>query len=76
MPVQQTQHRPPSRLTSTLPGKVVIPGRAGFDEVSVSARTVQAIDAFADVTGAKAQLPALSVELRHLVEWMIGVQRV
>ena len=42
MPVQQTQHRPPSRLTSALPGKVVIPGRAGFDEVSVSARTVQA----------------------------------
>jgi hypothetical protein len=66
---------PRSRLTSALAGKVVILERAGF-EVSLSARTTQAIDAVADVAAANAQLPPLTVELRHLVEWMIGAQRV
>ena len=51
MSIQQTQLRPPSRLTSALAGKVVIPEHAGFDEMSMSARTRQAVDAVADVAG-------------------------
>ena len=76
MSAQQTHLRSPSRLTSALAGRVVIPEHAGFDEMSMFARTRQAIDAVADVAGANAQLPPQTVELRHLVEWMIGVQRV
>ena len=70
------QHCPPRRLTPAHAGEVVIREHAGFEEMSMSARTRQAIDAVADVAGANAQLSPLTVELRHLVEWMIGVQRV
>jgi hypothetical protein len=76
MSVQQAQLRPPSRLTSALAGKIVIPRHAGFHEMSMSARTKQTIHACAGVAGAHPQLPPLTVELRHLVEWMIGVHRV
>ena len=59
-----------------MPARVVIPEHAGFDEMSVSASARQAIGAVTDVAGAKSQLSPLTVELRHLVDWMIGVQRV
>jgi len=70
------QHRPRSRLSSALAGKVVIPEHAGFDEMSMSARTRRTVDALADAVGANARLPPPTEELRHLVDWMIGVQRV
>jgi hypothetical protein len=76
MSVYQTPLRPPSRVTSALAGKVVNPERAGFDEVSMSAGASQAIEAFADVAGARKQLPPLTVKLRHLVRSMMGAQRV
>ena len=70
------QHRPRSRLSSALAGKVVIPEHAGFDEMSMYARTRRTVDALADAVGANPQLPPPTVELRRLVESMIGVQRV
>ena len=70
------QHRPRSRLSSALAGKVVSPEHAGFDEMSLHARTRRTVDALADAVGANAQLPPPTVERRRLVESKIGVQRV
>jgi hypothetical protein len=69
--------RNPRRLAGlhAVAGKVVIHEHAGFDEMSMSARTRPTIDAVANVVGANAQLPPLTVESRDLVEVM-GAQRV
>ena len=68
------QHRPRSRLSSRLAGKVVIPEHAGFDDMSMPASTKTATDASADgwyeLTAASVWQAVAGTEIDdELLEW-------